>query len=72
MTTESMIQVVEPEHRIMRLAEVEKTVGFKRTHIYNLIKLDRFPRPLRIGIRAIGWDSAEIAHWVSERLKDRV
>ncbi|MBX6319532.1 AlpA family transcriptional regulator [Pigmentiphaga sp.] len=60
------------EHRILRLDEVEAKSGFKRAHIYNLMKAGKFPRAIRLGIRAIGWDSLEIEQWIAERRKQRV
>nr|WP_178132231.1 MULTISPECIES: AlpA family transcriptional regulator [Pseudomonadota] len=55
----------------MRRAEVEAKTGFKRAHIYNLIKEGKFPKPLRLGVRAIGWDSVEIDQWITDRLRER-
>jgi prophage regulatory protein len=59
------------EHRILRRSEVEAKTGFKRAHIYSLIKEGEFPRPLRLGVRAVGWDSVEIDQWITARLKRR-
>lgn len=56
------------ERHIMRRDEVERKTGFKRAHIYNLMKEGKFPQAKRIGLRAVGWDSLEIDRWVSERL----
>ncbi|WLG48576.1 AlpA family transcriptional regulator [Pseudomonas sp. FP1742] len=56
------------ERRIMRREEVERKTGFKRAHIYNLMKEGKFPQAKRIGLRAVGWDSLEIEQWVVERL----
>jgi prophage regulatory protein len=56
------------ERHIMRREEVERKTGFKRAHIYNLMKEGRFPKAKRIGMRAVGWDSLEIEHWITERL----
>jgi prophage regulatory protein len=47
---------------------VERKTGFKRAHIYNLMKEGKFPQAKRIGLRAVGWDSLEIEHWITERL----
>jgi len=59
------------EHRILRRAEVEAKTGFKRAHIYSLMKEGKFPKALRLGVRAVGWDSVEIEQWIAERLKER-
>lgn len=56
------------ERHIMRREEVERKTGFKRAHIYNLMKEGKFPQAKRIGLRAVGWDSLEIEQWVVERL----
>ncbi|MGX0954854.1 prophage regulatory protein [Pseudomonas viridiflava] len=60
------------ERRILRLDEVEAKSGFKRAHIYALMKKGEFPQALRLGVRAVGWDSVEVDLWISERLNNRV
>lgn len=60
------------ERRILRRAEVEAKTGFKRAHIYNLMNAGKFPKAIRLGIRAVGWDSAEIDQWITQRLEERV
>ena len=59
------------ERRILRLDEVEAKSGFKRAHIYNLMRKGQFPKALRLGVRAVGWDSFEIDQWIAERLNNR-
>jgi prophage regulatory protein len=59
------------ERRILRRADVEARCGFKRAHLYKLIRDGKFPRPLRIGIRAVGWDSVDIDQWIAEQLQRR-
>ena len=59
------------ERRILRLEEVEAKSGFKRAHIYNLMKKRQFPQALRLGVRAVGWDSIEIDQWIDERVNSR-
>ena len=65
-------QTAPTEHRILRRAEVEARTGFKRAHIYNLMKEGKFPKAMRLGVRAVGWDSVEIDAWITERLQERV
>ena len=68
----SQTPVLQPnERRILRLEEVEAKSGFKRAHIYNLMKEGKFPKALRLGVRAVGWDSVEIEQWIADRLKER-
>lgn len=72
MTDETTHSPAPLERRILRRAEVEQKTGFKRAHLYTLMREGRFPQALRLGIRAVGWDSIEIDAWIAERLKDRV
>ncbi|HXK57139.1 MAG: AlpA family transcriptional regulator [Steroidobacteraceae bacterium] len=68
----SQTPVLQPnERRILRLEEVEAKSGFKRAHIYNLMKKRQFPQALRLGVRAVGWDSIEIDQWIAERVNNR-
>jgi len=55
-----------PERQIIRIAEVEKKTGYKRCYIYRLIRQGRFPDRIRIGIRAVGWESSTIDKWIDE------
>ena len=57
--------------RVLRLAEVEQKTGFKRAHLYSLMKAGKFPRSFRLGARAVGWDSLEVDRWIAERLSER-
>jgi prophage regulatory protein len=66
------LEVKTVEHRILRRPEVEARIGFKRSHLYNLMNEGKFPKAKRIGVRAIGWDSAEVEQWIAERLADPV
>ena len=68
----SQTPVLQPnERRILRLEEVEAKSGFKRAHIYNLMKKRQFPQALRLGVRAVCWDSIEIDQWIDERVNNR-
>ncbi|MFT3803492.1 MAG: AlpA family transcriptional regulator [Burkholderiaceae bacterium] len=59
------------ERRILRLDEVQTKSGFKRAHIYSLMRKGQFPQALRLGVRAVGWDSVEVDQWIAERLHNR-
>jgi prophage regulatory protein len=57
--------------RFLRRVEVEHRTGFKRAHIYTLMRAGKFPQAVRLGVRAVGWDSSEIEQWIEARLKAR-
>lgn len=59
------------QRRILRLPEVSRLCGFKRSNIYLLMTQGEFPKAKPIGARAVGWDSLEIEDWIAARLEGR-
>ncbi|HBP6436167.1 helix-turn-helix transcriptional regulator [Pseudomonas paraeruginosa] len=56
------------ELRFLRLPEVEKATGKKRSTIYRDIASGRFPAPYDLGSsRSVGWLSTEISAWILSR-----
>jgi prophage regulatory protein len=56
------------EIRFLRLPEVEKAVGKKRSTIYRDIAAGTFPAPYDLGnSRSVGWLSTEIYAWILNR-----
>ena len=53
----------------LRLPEVIQKVGFKKTHIYNLMAKDLFPKQIAIGRRAVVWNEYEINQWQEGYIK---
>ncbi|WKD50513.1 helix-turn-helix transcriptional regulator [Microbulbifer spongiae] len=53
---------------ILRLPEVERQTGLKKTHIYALVRKSKFPTPIKLGERASGWLSSEIRQWIQDRI----
>ena len=51
---------------ILRRPDVEKCCGLSRSTIYQLMTEGRFPRPVRLGKRAVGWRESDIAKWLGE------
>jgi prophage regulatory protein len=49
------------ENSILRLPIVEARTGFKRSAIYERIAGGLFVRPIKLGARAVGWPSHEVA-----------
>lgn len=53
--------------RLIRLEDVMKMTALSRSSIYACIAEGRFPKPLRIGRRAVAWRESEILNWISSR-----
>jgi prophage regulatory protein len=55
------------DERILRIPQVIELTGLKKTSLYLMIKSGKFPRPVRIGKRAVGWKLSDLKEWL-ERL----
>lgn len=67
--SESLPSALDGQPRcILRLPEVIRRTGFKRSYIYQLMREGTFPQASRIGVRSVGWDSYEVEQWIEERL----
>lgn len=56
---------------ILRLKQVKARTGRSRSSIYADIRAGRFPAPVGIGARSVGWVSHEIDDWISARIAER-
>lgn len=52
---------------IWRLPMVMSVVGLAKSGIYRAIVRDGFPRPVRLGQRAVGWKASDVAEWLRTR-----
>ena len=53
--------------RLLRLPAVLERTGLGRSALYALMKAGEFPRPLRIGARAVAWLEDEVDEWIRKR-----
>jgi len=53
--------------RILRLPETMYRTGYSRSTIYAKIACNEFPRPRKLGQRAVGWLESEITDWIASR-----
>lgn len=55
---------------LLRMPAVRARVGLGRSTLYQKIACGEFPAPVRIGPRAVAWDSRAIDAWIAARLAD--
>lgn len=53
--------------KILRRPAVEAMTGLSRSTLYQMMAEGRFPKPLRIGKRAVGWPETAIETWLKAR-----
>lgn len=55
---------------ILRLPTVKARTGLSRSTIYLRIAEGRFPKPIALGGRAVGWLESEIDEWLERQIDD--
>lgn len=56
-------------HSILRLPAVKARVSLSRSTIYLRMSLGIFPKPVSLGVRAVGWLETEIDQWLEQQIK---
>ena len=59
-----------PRIRFVRLPEVMARTGLSRSSIYVRVAAGRFPEPVPLGGRAVGWIEAELDDWLRSRIAE--
>jgi len=54
--------------QLLRLPEVVRLTGLKRSQIYLLQSRGTFPKCIKLGKRAAAWVAGEINSWVADRI----
>ena len=57
---------------IYRLPDVKARTGLSRSTLYAMMAEGRFPKPIKLGERAVGWSEAEVSDWIEARIANRV
>jgi prophage regulatory protein len=57
--------------RVLRRKAVETKTGHSTSTIYEKMAAGEFPRPVKLGVRAVGWLEDEIDAYIDQRIADR-
>lgn len=55
--------------KIYRLPEVINMTGLSRSSIYLRVSTNEFPKPIKIGRRAVGWPEESIIAWQAKMME---
>ena len=53
--------------KILRRRAVEEVTGLSRSTLYAMMADGWFPRPVKLGKRAVGWHETEVMNWLQSR-----
>jgi prophage regulatory protein len=59
------------QQTVLRRPAVEAATGLSRSTLYEMMDKGTFPRPIKLGAKAVGWPSAEIDAWLAARIAER-
>jgi len=55
---------------LWRRSTVEARAGIRRSMIYQLMATGSFPKPVRLGPKAVAWVASEVLEWISARVAE--
>lgn len=55
------------QNKIYRRPDVETMVGLSRSTLYAMIAEGTFPKPIKLGKRAVGWRAHDVEAWLESR-----
>ena len=57
--------------QVLRFPAVSRVTGLPRSTLYLYMKNDQFPKPIKLGMRSVGWIKEEIDEWLQQRKNSR-
>ncbi|MFG1342101.1 helix-turn-helix transcriptional regulator [Xanthobacter autotrophicus] len=66
-----MLQQAPEDHTIIRKAPLAKRLGVSRAWLERAAKDGRFPKPIQLSARSVGWLSTEVDAWLKARAAER-
>jgi len=66
--TGSLVPVTRESDRLLRLPEVQRLTGLRRSAIYEQMQRGIFPRSVKAGPRAATWSEAAVQSWIAHRI----
>ncbi|MFX0546503.1 helix-turn-helix transcriptional regulator [Roseovarius sp. S1116L3] len=57
-------------NKVYRRPDVEGITGLSRSTLYAMMAEGTFPKPVKLGKRAVGWREADITAWLESRAQD--
>lgn len=52
--------------QILRRRQLEEKLGLSRSSIYQMVADGLFPKPIKLGRRAVGWRADDVENWLTE------
>jgi prophage regulatory protein len=56
-------------HQILRLPAVKARTGLSRSNLYLKISRGEFPKPISLGMRAVGFLETDVEDWIARQIE---
>lgn len=57
--------------KVLRDGACREKTGLGKSQRYLLIAAGKFPKPIKLGVKSVGWIESEIDDWIAARAKER-
>jgi prophage regulatory protein len=57
--------------RVLRRRATEAKCGLSKTALYDKIQKGKFPKPVKLGPKSVGWLESELDQWIAARVVER-
>ncbi len=57
--------------RILRLPAVSELTGLPRSTLYLYMSKGLFPKPIKLGVKSVGWIQEEVDQWLRQKMESR-
>lgn len=63
--------MIKVEKKLYRSRELKQLLGLPLSTIYDWMKRGEFPKPIKIGKRAVAWKKEDIDRWLKEKYQQK-
>jgi len=61
----------QPELTLITKKQVLKIIGFGKTKLFEMVRKDQFPQPIRFNQTCIRWRLSDVKQWIEEQAAKR-
>ncbi len=58
--------------KVLRIKSVITMTGIPRSTIYSYMKDGKFPKPIKLGERSVGWLEDDLLAWINNLCQERI
>lgn len=64
-------QPTQYKYEFIKTKQVLEITSISRAHLFNLLKLGKFPKPIKMGMHINVFEVSEVYKWMEEKLESR-